>query len=55
MVQEVNCKGAGYEDCEFLIQSENVDELIQFVKRHAEETHGQPVSRKDVRELIQDV
>lgn len=55
MVTEVNCKNAGYDDCEFLIRSENTDELIQFVRSHAEETHGQAVSESDVRGLIQDV
>ena len=54
MVHEVNCKGAGYEDCEFLVRSENDDELIRFVQRHAEETHNQPVSGADVRGLMQD-
>jgi len=55
MVQEVNCKGAGYEDCEFLIRSENVDELIKIVQQHAEHTHGQSVEDTDVRGLMQDV
>ncbi|MFP8958702.1 DUF1059 domain-containing protein [Natrialbaceae archaeon A-CW3] len=55
MVHEVTCKGAGYEDCEFLIRSENVDELIRFVQRHAEETHDQSVTGTDVRGLMQDV
>lgn len=55
MVREVNCKGAGYEDCEFLIRSENVDELIRFVQRHAEETHDQSVTGSDVRGLMRDV
>ena len=54
MVHEVNCKGAGYQDCEFLIRSENVDELLKVVKQHAEETHGQSVSDADVRGLMQD-
>lgn len=55
MVQEVNCKEAGYEDCEFLIRSENVDEMIQFVKQHSEQTHGKSVSDADVRSVMQDV
>lgn len=54
MVHEVNCKSAGYEDCEFLIRSENVDELIRFVQQHAEQTHGQSVGDSDVRGLMQD-
>ena len=55
MVNEVNCKGAGYDDCEFLIRSENADELVEFVRVHAEETHDQTVSGGDIRGLMQDV
>lgn len=55
MAKEVNCKQAGYDDCEFLIRSENTDELIGFVRTHAEETHGHEVSESDVRGLLQDV
>ncbi|WP_331235769.1 DUF1059 domain-containing protein [Natronorarus salvus] len=55
MAREVNCKSAGYEDCEFLVRSENVDELIRFVQQHAERTHGQAVADADVRALMRDV
>ena len=55
MVKEVNCKGAGYEDCEFLVRSENVDEMIRFVQQHSEQTHGQSVTESDVRSVMQDV
>lgn len=54
MVHEVNCNGAGYKDCEFLIRSEDEDELIRFVQRHAKELHETSVSGNDVRGLIQD-
>lgn len=55
MVTEVNCKDAGYPDCEFLIRSENVDELIRFTQQHSEQIHGQSVSRSDVEGVMQDV
>ena len=55
MVHEVNCKSAGYDDCGFLIRSENEAELIQMVQQHAEGTHDQAVSVTDVRGLLQDV
>ena len=55
MSNEVNCKGAGYPDCEFLIRSENVDELIRFTQQHSEETHGQSVSESDVRSVMQGI
>lgn len=54
MVHEVNCKGAGYEDCEFLIKSESENELIRIVQRHAEETHDQSVTESDIRGLMRD-
>ena len=54
MVKEVHCKGAGYEDCEFFVRSENVEELIRFVQQHSEQTHGQSVSGADVRSVWQD-
>lgn len=34
MVKEISCRGAGI-DCEFLIRSEQMDELLGFVKEHA--------------------
>lgn len=55
MVREVNCKGAGYEDCEFLVRSEREDELIRFVQEHSEQTHDQSVTDSDVRSVMQDV
>ena len=55
MIHEVNCKSAGYDNCGFLIRSENKDELIRMVQQHAEHTHDQAVSGSDVRGLIQDV
>ena len=54
MVHEVNCKGAGYTDCEFLVRSENVDELVRIVQQHAEQTHDQSVTDADVRGLMHD-
>ena len=55
MTHQVNCKSAGYEDCEFLVQSENADELIRLVQRHAEQTHKQSVTEDDVRGLMKDI
>lgn len=49
MVKEVNCKEAGYEDCEFVIRDENEEELIDLVQQHSERTHNTSASREDVR------
>ncbi|WP_224448539.1 DUF1059 domain-containing protein [Haloprofundus salilacus] len=55
MVKEVSCIHAGFEDCAFLVRSENETELIEFVQRHAEETHGVSVSREHVERIAKDV
>ncbi|WP_224333694.1 DUF1059 domain-containing protein [Haloprofundus halobius] len=55
MVKEVSCIHAGFEDCEFLVRSENEVELVAFVQRHAEETHGVTVSREHVERISRDV
>jgi predicted small metal-binding protein len=55
MVKEVNCKEAGYEDCEFLIRDENEEELIDLVQQHSEQTHNTSVSREDVQAVMKEV
>lgn len=55
MVKEVSCKAAGFDDCEFHIQNENEEELIDLVQQHAEHTHNKTVSREDVQSLMKDV
>lgn len=55
MVKEVRCIHAGFEDCEFLIRSENEAELVEIVQPHAEETHGISVSRDHVGKIASDV
>jgi predicted small metal-binding protein len=48
MAKEIVCREAGY-DCDFMIRSENEDELVEFVREHARETHGTEMSESDVR------
>lgn len=55
MVKEVSCIHAGFEDCEFLIRSENEQELIEIVQKHAEQTHDISVSRDHVKRIIREV
>ncbi|MFC6732145.1 MULTISPECIES: DUF1059 domain-containing protein [unclassified Haladaptatus] len=47
MAHQVLCRDAG-NDCDFMIRSENKDELIEMVKMHAKETHGLDYSTADV-------
>lgn len=55
MVKEVSCIHAGFEDCEFLVRSEDESELIEFVRKHAERTHDVSVSRKHVEKIMRKV
>lgn len=55
MVKEVSCIHAGFEECEFLIRSENESELIDIVQRHAERTHDVSVSREHVKQITKEV
>lgn len=55
MVKEVSCIHTGFEDCEFLIRSENEAELIEFVQKHAEQTHDVSVSQDHVEKIMKEV
>ena len=48
MANEIACRDAGY-DCDFMIRSENEDELIEFVQEHVRETHDAELSASDIR------
>lgn len=48
MTKEISCREAGY-DCDFMMRSENEDELIEFVQEHARETHDMEMSASDIR------
>lgn len=55
MVKEVSCIHAGFEDCEFLVRSENKAELVEFVQKHAERTHDVSVSEDHVERITIEV
>jgi len=48
MPKEIACREAGY-DCDFMIRSENEDELIGFVQEHVKSTHDTDMSSADIR------
>lgn len=54
MAKEIVCRDAGY-DCDFMIRSENEDELVEFVQRHARDTHDTDMSRSDIESAWQTV
>ena len=55
MVKEVSCIHAGFENCEFLIRSEDEQELIEFVQKHAEQAHDVSVSQDHVENIMREV
>lgn len=54
MTSKISCRAAGY-DCDFAVQSESEDEVIDLARRHAEQTHDLELSREDARGLLKDV
>ena len=54
MVKQVSCREMGI-DCEFLIRDGNEAELVEFVRRHAENVHDMDFSEGDVREVMREV
>lgn len=53
MPKKVSCRDAGY-DCDFEVQSEDADEVIEFTRRHAKGTHDLEMSRADTEGLLKD-
>lgn len=47
MAYEIVCADAGY-DCDFMIRSEDEEEIVQFVQEHARNVHGDELSESDV-------
>ncbi|MFW5939474.1 MAG: DUF1059 domain-containing protein [Halolamina sp.] len=44
MAREFSCN-----DCGFMVRSDDDDEVIDFVKQHADHAHGRQVADDDVR------
>ncbi|WP_254544527.1 DUF1059 domain-containing protein [Halomarina pelagica] len=55
MVKEVRCINAGFEDCAFLIRSEDEEEIVEVVRRHAERVHDTSTTRDHVERIMRDV
>lgn len=55
MVKEVACIHAGFENCAFLVRTEDEEELVEVVKGHAERVHGVSVSREHVERIAREV
>ena len=55
MTKEVSCIHAGFEGCEFLLRTEDEDELVEVVQAHAERRHGVEVSAEHVLKIARAV
>ena len=51
MTKRLACREAGF-DCEFEVQSENEDEIIEFARQHAQQTHDMDLSRSQIEEHV---
>lgn len=47
MTREIVCRDAGY-DCDFVLRSEDEDELVGFTQEHARNVHEAELSRSDI-------
>ncbi|MFP8958694.1 DUF1059 domain-containing protein [Natrialbaceae archaeon A-CW3] len=54
MVKELSCINAGFEDCEFLIRSENEEEVITFAQQHAKDVHKTDASREHLEKILKE-
>ncbi len=55
MAKEISCINAGFEHCEFLVRSENADEVIEFARQHARGVHDTDASRAHLENVLVDV
>lgn len=56
MAYEISCIHAGHEDCEFLIRSENEEEVIEYAMRHGKEAHGlEDLTREHTEDVMYEV
>ena len=54
MTKQISCREAGF-DCDFEVRSESDDEVIEFARQHAEQSHDMELSRSDLEEYLQEV
>ena len=54
MVKEISCINAGFEDCEFLVRSENEEEVIEFAQQHAKNSHDTEATPEHLEKILVD-
>ena len=55
MAKEISCINAGFEDCAFLVRSENEDEVVDLAQQHAKRIHDTDASREHLEQILRDV
>ena len=55
MVHEISCINAGFEDCAFLIRSENEEEVIEFAQQHAKDIHDTDAPRAHLENVLKTI
>lgn len=55
MAKEISCINAGFEDCPFLIRSEDPEEVVEVAIRHAKSAHGVETTREHAERIMVDV
>lgn len=48
MTQRVACRDAGMKSCDFAVESNEKEELVDMAKRHVRDKHDREISRQDV-------
>lgn len=51
MARRFTCKAAGVKTCDFFVESELKDELVEMVQDHVEDKHDKSISREEVLEV----
>lgn len=52
---QLACEDAGHDDCAFMVQSEDRDEVVELARTHARDVHDQELSRDDVRNVVSEI
>lgn len=53
MAYELACRDTGM-DCDFMVRSENEDEVVEMAREHMQNVHGQELSSDDARGMVQE-
>ena len=55
MAKQISCINAGFEDCPFLIRSEDPDEVAEVAIEHAARSHDVETTREHAERIMVDV